>query len=406
MKTKSKKNNAAETPVSLPAINEKRATDLVMELLNMPGLSGQEDQVQTLIRQKLREEGVPDNAIRTDTAHRRSMLGGIAGNLICVFPGTLPGPRRLLMAHLDTVRLCAGAQPLLEKGLVRSANPFSGLGADNRSGVAVILNAALEIKRRNLPHPPLTFFFPVQEEVGLFGVRHADVHMLGQPQLCFNWDSDEPGRLIIGSTGACRMHIEITGLASHAGLAPDKGVSAIVIAGTAIAALQAQGWHGLIVKGGKRGTGNIGVIQGGDATNVVTDHVSLKAEARSHDAKFRKQIVDAMRKAFEQAVKTVRSKEGKRGSLDFRVDNSYESFKLPPDNPSVMAAERVAKAAGLKPKMDVTDGGLDANWMHAHGLPTVSMGAGQRNVHTVNERMVMSDYLKGCQIALALATGR
>jgi tripeptide aminopeptidase len=390
---------------TLPDIDEKRATSLIMEMLPIPGLSGKESEIQEFVKKKLHQAGVPRSAIKNDSAHRRSPLGGEVGNLSCTFPGTIKGPRRLLMAHLDTVPLCAGTKPVRQNGFVRSGNPATGLGADNRSGVSAILNAALEIKRRNLPHPPLTFFFPVQEEVGLFGARFADVKLLGSPKLCFNWDGNEPHKVIIGATGAYRIHIEITGLASHAGVAPEKGVSAIAIAGLAIASLQSNGWHGQISKTGKQGTSNIGFVNGGGATNVVTDKVSIKAEARSHDPKLRKQIVDAFKNAFAQAVKQVRSKDGTRGKLSFRADLHYESFKMNENSASILEAERVIKAAGDAPELKICNGGLDANWMSAHGLPTVTLGAGQQDVHTVNETLILSSYLKGCQIALALATG-
>ncbi len=149
------------------------------------------------------------------------------------------------------------------------------------------MSTALAILRHHLPHPPLTFFWPIQEEIGLYGARHADVKLLGNPKLAFNWDGGTAEKLSVGATGGYRMEIEVEGLASHAGSAPELGVSAIAIASLAISRLHEEGWHGQIVKGKRRGTSNVGVIRGGEATNVVTERVQLKAEARSHDPKFR-----------------------------------------------------------------------------------------------------------------------
>ncbi len=88
------------------------------------------------------------------------------------------------------------------------------------------------------------------------------------------------------------MEIEVTGIPSHAGVAPEQGVSAISIASLAIADLTRNGWHGLVVKGKHRGTSNIGVINGWvKATNVVTEQVTLRAEARSHEPAFRERII-------------------------------------------------------------------------------------------------------------------
>ena len=121
---------------------------------------------------------MPASRLRHDSAARRGPFGGEVGNLILKLPGTMKGPRRLLMAHIDTVPICVGSRPVRRGRRVVSANPATGLGADNRSGAAAILLTALEIVRRQLPHPPLTFLWTVQEEVGLVGARYVDMAKL------------------------------------------------------------------------------------------------------------------------------------------------------------------------------------------------------------------------------------
>ncbi len=178
------------------------------------------------------------------------------------------------------------------------------------------------------------------------------------------------------------MTIEIKGLASHAGNRPEEGVSAIAIASLAVADLVQNGWHGLVTKKEGDGTSNIGVISGGEATNVVTDHVHIRAEARSHDPKFRQRIVKEIESAFQRAATAVRSVNGASGRvrIDGRLD--YESFRLSRDEPCVVAAAAAIEAENLTPEFAVTNGGLDANWFTAHGIPTVTLGCGQRNIHT------------------------
>ena len=183
----------------------------------------------------------------------------------------------------------------------------------------MVLTAALEILRRGLEHPPLTFFWPVQEEVGLFGAHYGQLSLLGRPQagLQLGW---RPGRKKSRSAprAAYRLSIEIHGLASHAGAAPSEASAPCTIAGLAIAELQRGGWLGDVRQGDRRGTSNIGVIHGGAATNVVTDHVLLKAEARSHDPTFRRSILQAMQKAFRSAAKQVQSADGRSGKVVIR----------------------------------------------------------------------------------------
>jgi tripeptide aminopeptidase len=381
-----------------------RAQQLVMELMAIPAKSGEEAPVAELIRGKLLAAGAPADGIVTDNANRQALIAGNTGNLIFKLPGTKKSPRRMLSAHMDTVPICVGCRPKIEGEFVRSANPATGLGADDRAGAATILTAALEILQRKLPHPPLTFCWFIQEEVGLYGARFVQKNVLGKPAMCFNWDGGACEKLTIGATGGYRMVIEVDGLASHAGVYPERGVSAIAIASLAIADLARGGWHGLIEKGKNRGTSNVGFIYGGEATNVVTDRVTLKAEARSHDRRFRGKIIGEIERVFKNAAKELKSSEGKRGQVRFDGRLDYESFRIDPRHECVQLAEAAAKAIGRQPERAISNGGLDANWLNAHGIPTVTLGCGQMNVHTTSERLDLAAYRDACRMALLLAT--
>jgi len=386
-------------------IDAPAAIKLVTKLMAIPGRSGEERAILTSIRTHLRQIGVPASAVVEDTAHKRSPLGGQAGNLIVKLPGTIRGPRRMLVAHVDTVPLCVGSQPVRRGDQIVSRNRGTALGADDRAGASVLLHTLTEIRRRHLPHPPLTFLWPVQEEVGLLGARYVDRKKLGGPKLCFNWDGGPSDMATIGATGGFELEIEIHGMASHAGAHPEQGISAIGVAGVAIAELVRDGWHGRIVKGGFTGTSNIGIISGGEATNVVTPHLSLRAEARSHDPRFRQQIVDAFRGAFQNAAGKVKNDAGVASTVKFEAQLKYESFRLPDGNPAVETALVAIADAGRTPSTRMTNGGLDANWLTAQGLPTVTLGCGQQDAHTVSESLQIESYLDACRIALLLATG-
>jgi tripeptide aminopeptidase len=152
------------------------------------------------------------------------------------------------------------------------------------------------------------------------------------------------------------------------------------------------------------GTSNVGVIQGGTATNVVTDRVQLKAEARSHDPRFRRKIIREIEAVFRRAVRSVRNSDGRRGQVSIVGRLDYESFRLPADDPSVAAAETAVRATGIEPYRAISNGGLDANWLTARGIPTVTLGCGQLNIHTTNERLDLAAFYRACRIALRLAT--
>jgi tripeptide aminopeptidase len=389
----------------VPAADLATARKIVLDLLAIPGVSGDEKAVAERIVWWLREAGCPAGAIAFDSAHTKTPIKGNVGNLIVQLPGTLPGPRRLLMAHMDTVPVCRGAKPVVKGKVIASADPTTGLGGDDRAGVAVVLATAVQILKSKLPCPPLTLLFAIQEEVGLYGARYVKAADLGRPKLAFNFDGGAVEKVTVGATGGYRMDVTIEGIPAHAGVAPEKGVSAIAIAALAIADLVDQGLHGLVEKDGKRGTTNVGVIRAGAATNVVAESAALRAEARSHDPRFRERMVKAIEKAFTDAAKKVRSVDGRTGKVSFSGQLDYEAFRLEADEPCVVAAQAAVRAIGLVPRLEVSNGGLDANWMFANGVPTVTLGCGQMEIHTTDERLDLAAFEHACRAALLLATG-
>ncbi len=388
-----------------PIPNLKQAVSLVMELLAIPGKSGEEAEVAQRVIDLLLDAGAPRDAIKMDTAFRKTPIDGKTGNLVLKLPGTRRAPRRMLVAHLDTVPICVGSKPRRRGNMVTSSAAGTGLGADDRAGCAVTLTAALEILRNDLPHPPLTFLWTVQEEIGLHGARNVKRSMLGKPKLAFNWDGGAPNKLTIGATGGYRMKVEIEGIASHAGGAPEEGVSAIAIASLAIADLHRNGWHGDIQKGNKCGTSNVGFIHAGEATNVVTDLAILKVEARSHDSKFRQRIVREIEKSFQKAAREVKNVAGACGKVTFEGNLDYDSFKMSSKEPCVQVASQAVQAIGQETCFAIANGGLDANWLFQHEIPTVSFGCGQMNQHMATEALNIENYENACRIALLLATG-
>lgn len=388
----------------MPEFNEQRALECVESLMAIPGASGAEQAVASAVAERLAQSGLPSDAIQFDDAQRRSPIGGQLGNMIIKLPGTVRGPRRLLMAHLDTVPLCVGCQPYRQGQWFQSRRSDTALGGDNRAGTAVVLTTAIELLERELPHPPLTILLTVQEEIGLVGARLLRKSKLGQPKLCFNWDGGPPESIIIGATGADHLDIQIDGIASHAGAHPEDGVSAAAVAGLAIAELVEGGWHGKVERGKKTGASNLGIVTGGAATNVVMDQMALQGEVRSHDPKFRARIVREFSQAFQRAAKRLKNAAGDRAKVRFESTMKYEAFRMPRSAEVVQAAVRAVKALDLEPLVRHSNGGLDANWMTAHGFPTVTLGCGQYGIHTVEERLHAPQFLQACEIALSLAT--
>lgn len=380
-----------------------RALDHLMAFLGIEAMSGQEGPVCDEIRRRLVDAGCKASWIRHDNAHRRLKGTFTVGNLIVKIPGTFRAPRRMFLGHMDTVPLCRGAVPV-RCGDRIVAKGATAVRADNRTAVAAVVAAAEVVLREKRPHPPLTLFFPIAEEIGLYGSKAVRPSDLGQPAMAFNLDSGDPNQIITGAIGATRWEADVRGRSSHAGMHPEDGVSAMLAAARAIETVAAKGFFGLIRKGKRAGTANVGIIRGGEATNQVTDHVFVRGECRSHDPKFLSVITAAHRRAFESAARSVRNVRGERGRVEFRTESDYAAFRLPDSHPAVRFACLAAKEQGLKPVTVRMNGGLDANPLTQKGIPTVTLGCGQHGAHSVDEFVDIPEYLAGCRLVLGLMT--
>ena len=386
----------------------------LMRFLAVPGITGQEQAIGLDVGKALFEAGIPAKAIGFDDAHSRIPVPTQTGNLIVHLAGR--GSRGnetplLFMTHLDTVPLCAGAKPVIKgKKIVNAAQ--TALGGDNRTGCAVLVTLAAELARQEIDHPPLVLVFCVREESGLWGARHIDPADIGPVSMGFNFDGRAPSDVVVGAVGSDKWEVEIHGRASHAGVAPERGISSTMILALALAQVRKGGWFGKIVKGKKVGTSNVGSVTGGpgrpagDATNVVTDYVHVEGESRSQDMAFVKDITAAYKTAFTDAAAAVMNSEGKAGKVKFTSAVSYHPFEINEKEPVVRRAVAAVGEIGLKPKVRLATGGLDANWLVRHGIPTVTFGAGQNEPHTVDEWIDIEAFQSACRLALQLAVGR
>jgi tripeptide aminopeptidase len=385
------------------------AIQRLLRFLQVPGITGQEQAIGRDVVKTLTEAGFPRSALRFDEAQQQIPLPTQMGNLIVTLPGTRPGPRRLFSTHLDTVPLCAGAVPVRSgKRIVPQGK--TALGGDNRTGVACLVTLLLTLRQRALPHPPLTALFTVREESGLWGARFVDANELGKPALGFNIDGGSARHITHGATGAQRWEAEIFGKAAHAGVHPERGISALAVTSLALARVVTEGWFGKIEQAGRSGTANVGSIgdregrSAGQATNVVTDYALVRGEARSHDLRFVRAITAVYRDAFKSAAREVHDDKGRRAKVKFSARLDYYPFCLKETSEVVQFARGVAQQLGWEPTLRISNGGLDANWLVRHGIPTITFGAGQNNPHTVDEFVNLEDFAEGCQLALALAT--
>ncbi|WP_262299529.1 M20/M25/M40 family metallo-hydrolase [Microvirga sesbaniae] len=381
----------------------------LMRFLSVEGVTGQEGQIAAAVSEALKTAGVPASAIRFDDAHKRIPIPTETGNLIVDLPGTRPGPRLLFATHLDTVPLCAGAKPRREGDRI-VGDGTTALGGDNRTGCAILVILAETLLKHGLAHPPITLLFTVREESGLHGARELDPADLGGAVMCINVDGQDPNDLIVGAVGQENWEVEIRGKASHAGVAPEKGISATLVGAIGLAEAQREGWFGKVAKSDGTGTSNVGIFGGkdgkaaGDATNVVTDYAFIRGEARSPTSAFAAAIAQGFEQAFRKGREAVKDDQGEMADMTFTHTPSYPPFNLDETTPVVRRATRAMTMLGLKPNYLFSNGGLDANWLDKHGVPTVTIGAGQAEIHTIKEYVNLPEFATGCRLALLLAT--
>ena len=384
------------------SVDEQRAIKHLLDLLTIEGLSGREGKVAETVTEKLINCGCNPNDIFYDDTAKKAPQGLSVGNLILKLPGTINSERRLFISHLDTVPLCRGAIPI-RRGNRIIARGKTGLGADNRTAVACLVLMIETILEKKLPHPPLTILFTVGEEVGLVGSRTVTLRTLGNPKMGFNVDSGKPEEFIIGAVGADRWEVHIYGESSHAGVHPEDGISAMLIASLAIADTARKGYFGKIELNGKKGTANVGIINGGEATNQITDYVYVRGESRAFDVNFIDEINEAYRQAFQESTDRVKNRKGQSGTFTFSLRRDYLPFLLNQESKIVAHSKSTASLLGFNPKLITVSGGLDANALNAKGIPTITFGAGQHNAHTVDEYVDIFEFLNGCRLAIALA---
>lgn len=382
-------------------IDENRAVKLAADLISLDGVSGEEGDVADFIEEQARKAGVKKSWITRDAAHKR-IGSGNTGNLVITVPGSGAGKRILFSAHMDTVEIARGSVPV-RKGNYIYPQGDTALGADNRAGVAALVNGLVHIVQTGEPRPPLTFLFTVQEEIGLFGARYTAVSKLKNPAMCYNVDGRDPGEIVLKAPSSSVFTATVRGRAAHAGQHPDRGVSAALIFTGALAEVRDKNLFGHIERKGKKAaTSNIGTVEGGTASNIVMDTLRIKGEARSYSDKLLERIIRTYKQSLEKAARSVKSTDGACGSVEFGSERIYTAFSVAKSSEPVRRLVSVLGKFGAEPVYPEMFGGLDANWLNSFSIPTVTIGAGGQNPHTKDECLSIRDYLTACRTVLGL----
>jgi len=325
---------------------------------------------------------------KTDTAGRK--IGGQADNLVVYLPGKKQQPPIFFNCHLDTVAPANGVKPVIKDGIIASAGQ-TVLGADDKAGVAVLLELAHQVVAQPEKFGPIELVFTVAEEKGLLGSKNLD-YSLVKAKYGFVFDAAEPvGYLTTQAPYHDSFTATFFGRAAHAGVSPEKGINAVVAAAKAVAKMR-------LGRLDSQTTANIGAIEGGQATNIVPEKAVIKGEARSLVlAKLKSQIAQ-MQKAAEQAAQEVGAK------VEVNVSREYDGFSLTESHYTVKIAKKAVAAIGLKPVCVATGGGSDVNIFNAKGKEAINLGVGYKDPHTTNETIAVADLSKAAALAVAIAS--
>lgn len=356
-------------------INEQRILEEFMELVKIDSETRYEREIADVLKQKFGSLGL--HVKEDDTT---AITGHGAGNLICTLPGTTEGDSIYFTSHMDTVVPGVGVTPLLQDGYIKT-DGSTILGADDKAGIAAMLEAIRVIKENDLAHSTIQFVITVGEESGLVGAK-----VLNRDDLLakygFALDSDgKVGTIIVAAPTQSKIKATVYGKTAHAGVAPEKGVSAITIAAKAIASMP-------LGRIDEETTANIGRIEGGSQTNIVCDRVDILAEARSLVAEKMEKQASIMKKAFEDAATIM------GGKIEVDIDVIYPGFKYSDGNQVVEVAKRAIKTIGREPRLLHSGGGSDANVIASFGIPTINFGIGYEEIHTTNERLPVEELFK------------
>ncbi len=376
----------------MAAVNRERLVQLFLDLVRIDSLSRREREVAMRLKRELEGAGASCEFDRAGEQVR-----GDVGNLIAHLPGNRDGVAPLLLcAHMDTVVPGEGVKPVVDGDIIRT-DGTTVLGGDDKSGCALICEALHRLRELDLPHGPIDVVFTICEEIGLLGARNLDLALVRASEgLVF--DSDSPGHLIVRAPSAQGVRFTVRGVEAHAGVAPERGISAIKVAAEAIAAMR-------LGRIDAETTANLGTIQGGRAGNIVPNEVVVRGEARSLDPRKLAAQVEHMADCFRTAVaRSAAMLDGKpmRAELEWRSAPAYEGMSVAEDAPIVRKVIEAARRTGRALTPQSTGGGCDANVLNRRGLIVANLGTGMRDIHTVREWLDVRDLAAAAEATLEL----
>ncbi|OJV66371.1 MAG: peptidase M20 [Clostridiales bacterium 38-18] len=315
-------------------------------------------------------------------------VGSDTGNLIAKKKGTIKGKTILFSCHMDTVSPSVDVKPIIKDGVIYS-DGSTVLGGDDKAGIAAVMEALRTLKDHSLPHADIEIIFSIFEEGGLHGAKNVDISQIEAEEIYVLDSSGLPGQIVIQGPAQDKLEFTVHGKPAHAGVAPEEGISAIMVASEAISQMK-------LLRIDAETTANIGKFEAGSVTNIITPEAYVLAEARSLDNE--KLILQSQH--MVDCFKAAAMKYG--ATVDASVTNMYGAFRIAPDSEIVLKVKKAYSLLGIQASTMSTGGGSDTNIYNSKGLQAVNLGIGERKAHTLEEHLYISDLITVTNVILEL----
>ena len=375
-------------------INLERLASVFTTLCEIDSPSKQEGRVAAYLKSVFVAMGAE---VSEDDSAKQT--GSDCGNLFVRFPdGGLDREPVFFNCHMDTVLPATGVKVKREGEVFTSAGD-TVLGSDDKAGIAVLIEVMRTLQEKNIPYGPVEYIFTTCEEVGLMGAKALDPSAV-KAKIGYALDSSGINRVIVGAPAANRITATIKGVAAHAGLSPEKGISAIHLAVKAIARLK-------LGRLDPESTANIGLITGGTATNIIPESVLVHGEVRSHTVGKLEEYTQKMKDVFQDEIDNWTDPENivtDKPSLDFRVIQEYPVMQLDKESAVIKRAKEAATSLDAELDYVVAGGGSDANIFNSLGIQCAIISTGMDKVHSTQETIKLSDMASTADLVMAILT--
>ena len=366
-------------------MTEESLIQRFMRYVRISSESGEEDMMCQTLLAELKELGLDPHVDKAGEA-----FGSTAGNIVCRIPGRISGEWLLLVAHMDTVKPGKNVTPSIKDGYIVS-DGTTVLGGDDKSGIAIIMEAVTHILHSGVPHRPVELLFTVGEELGLKGSAALDYQKLRSKEAIVLDSQGTVGDIKVYAPGKNKLHIAIHGRAAHAGACPEDGVDAIYAAACGVSKMR-------LLRIDDETTANIGSFIAEGATNVVNNLVHIEAEVRSQSIEKLDAQCAHMIRCIEDAA------EENNATAECVVEASTKPYRIRQDHPLILEIDKLCRRFDLPTRVFGDGGGSDANNLIQHNITAIALGCGMDKVHTIKETLCIREFYNAAQVIEKLLT--